>query len=626
MKGNPPNELLQAELATSQPCGKDQTLEVAEELRSQFHLWIRMLFSCLVDADFLDTEAYMTPADTKRRAESQISLEEARVMLDRHLFDLGRSAAQTDINQARQQILNQCRQSAVLDPGLFSLTVPTGGGKTLAGMAFALEHAIAHGKRRIVVAIPYTSIIEQTAAVYRGVFGDEAVIEHHCNLDPDHETRASRLASENWDAPIIVTTNVQLFESLFASRSSACRKLHNLVNSVIIIDEAQIQPVGFLQPVIEVMRGMVELFGATIVLSTATQPALAGSLGSGQATFRGFADGVVREIITDPPGLARRLRRVKISMHQNSEEAVPWEELAIEVGKHEQVLCIVNTRKDCRDFHALLPEGAVHLSALMCPEHRSETIARIKADLASGRAIRVVSTQLVEAGVDIDFPIVYRALAGLDSIAQAAGRCNREGRLGEGNLGKVIVFMPPKTAPSGMLRKGQDAGREMIRLFPEEVARLAPETFERYFKLLYGRVNSFDEKGIMRLLAGPDIEEAKVQFRTAASRFSLIDDGGQQAIIVDFASQRSKADEGLSAAALVAKVEAFGPDRATMRRLQRYTVNVPRNVFRLLQADGSIRVLQRLDGLYVQALPGLYDGNSGLRLDGPILSPMDFIA
>jgi CRISPR-associated endonuclease/helicase Cas3 len=627
MAGDPPAEILQTQLAMTPPGGRAPSADGDDELGKQLHLWIRMLFSCLVDADFLDTEAYMNPADSRRRNGSGISLNEAKAKLDAHLRGLALSAPDTSVNIARQKILSECRAKAGSEPGLFSLTVPTGGGKTLAGMAFALEHALAHGKKRVVVAIPYTSIIEQTAETYRTVFGDDSVIEHHSNLDPNRETPSSKLASENWDAPIIVATNVQLFESLFSSRTSACRKLHNLVDSVIILDEAQIQPVGLLEPIVCAMRGLVEYFGASIVLSTATQPALAGKIESGTARLSGFAVGSVREIISNPAGFSKSLRRVEIVRRKRGEEAPSWADIAAEVESEERVLCIVNTRKDCRELHGLLPEGTIHLSALMCPEHRSEIVANIKSKLSEGGQIRVVSTQLVEAGVDIDFPVVYRALAGLDSIAQAAGRCNREGLLNnEGRLGKVIVFDTPKPAPPGALRKGQDTGEEMLRLWPEEVARLDPEAFKKYFKLFYGRANSFDEKGIMRLLAGPDVQEAKIQFRSAATKFSMIEDGGQRAVVCSYYSARSIANPSLSADSLAAKIEAFGPDRATMRRLQRYTVNVPSRVFNTLLEMGAVRGVKNVDGLYIQSRPGLYDPVFGLRLEGPKFDPLDFIA
>lgn len=627
LKAGPPEEILDAALAESPLGGKLPTAEGDRLLTNNLHLWIRMLFSCLVDADFLDTEGYMTPANAGQRKKERLELSEAKRRLDASLAELARKAPDTTVNRVRQEILAECRSAAKLAPGVFSLTVPTGGGKTLAGMSFALEHALAYSKRRIVVAIPYTSIIEQSAEVYRSAFGPDAVIEHHSNLDPDRETTASRLATENWDAPIIVTTNVQLFESLFASRSSACRKLHNLADSVIILDEAQVFPVGFLEPAVEAMKGLVEFFGVTIVLSTATQPALSGTIESGQARLNGFAENSVREIISDPASLARRLKRVEIVRHAKGDAPVSWEEIADEMKKEEQVLCIVSSRRDCRELHALLPDGSIHLSALMCPEHRSEVIARIKDDLKNGRPIRVVSTQLVEAGVDLDFPVVYRALAGLDSIAQAAGRCNREGRLAEkGRLGKVVVFTPPRDAPPGILRKGQDAGREMFRLHPDDSVSLNPEAFTEYFRLFYGRVNSFDEKGIMGLLAGPDICETKIQFRTAASKFSLIEDGGQRSIIVWFNGERSKSDNSLSSQALAAKIEDFGPDRATLRRLQRYSVNVPLRVFEALRDSGAIRAIKGMDGLFIQSLPGLYDEVFGLRLEGPVLSPQDFMA
>jgi len=627
LEGDPPVDILQATLAESPPGGKVPSVESDGELGKQLHLWIRMLFSCLVDADFLDTEEYMNPSDARRRKNTGIGLSEAKVKLDAHLAKLSRESPDSVVNRARRDILAECRAKAALEPGLFSLTVPTGGGKTLAGMAFAIEHALTHDKKRIVVAIPYTSIIEQTAETYRKVFGEDAVVEHHSNLDPARETQRSKLASENWDAPIIVTTNVQLFESLFASRTSACRKLHNLINSVIILDEAQIQPVGLLEPIVCAMRGLVGYFGASIVLSTATQPALAEKIESGTARLSGFTEGSVREIIGDPVGLSRSLRRVEIHRREQGGGPPSWTEIASEIEAHERVLCIVNTRRDCRELHALLPEGTIHLSALMCPEHRSEVVARIKSKLAAGGPIRVVSTQLVEAGVDIDFPVVYRALAGLDSIAQAAGRCNREGRLNEeGRLGEVIVFDAPKPAPSGSLRKGQDAGAEMLRLWSEEVARLDPAVYSRYFKLFYGKANSFDEKGIIALLAGPDVQDAKIQFRSAASRFSMIEDGGQRAIICRYKGARATADPSKSADSLATKIESFGPDRATIRMLQRYAVNVPVRVFNALLEMGAVREMKNMDGLYVQSRPGLYDPVFGLKLEGPEFDPLDFIA
>ncbi len=627
-EGKPPRDFLEADLPSSTPGRLELSEGNADFMAEQIHLWVRMLYSCLVDADFLDTETYMDGAKASARVASgsSLALEALKGRFDSYMVEKMRQAPASPVNQIRASILDQCRAHGAWKPGVFSLTVPTGGGKTLSGMAFALDHALKHGKRRIIVVIPYTSIIEQTAKQYREVFGDDAVIEHHSNLDPDKETPHSRLASENWDAPIIVTTNVQFFESLFAARSSACRKLHNLVDSVVIFDEAQMLPPDYLKPVVSALKGLSTLFGASLVLCTATQPALTGRIGSGQAILDGFSEGMVREIVDEPAALSAALRRVELIRHPKGEEPVSWEEIAGELSALDRVLCIVNTRKDCRSLYELLPEGSMHLSALMCPEHRSEVVAAIKDRLAGNDALRVVSTQLVEAGVDIDFPVVYRALAGLDSIAQAAGRCNREGRLNEaGGLGRVVVFRPPKDAPSGLLRKGQDAGSEMLRCYPEEAARLEPELYAKYFKLFYGKVNSFDEKGIMGLLAGPDACELKIQFRTAASKFSLIEDGGQRSVIVDFEPRREAGVGRKSSMELVEELEKRDPDRALMRRLQRFSVNIPIRAFAALEGMGSIRQVRGMEGLYVQESSHLYDQVFGLKLEGTELGVYDLI-
>ena len=270
------------------------------------HLWVRMLFSCLVDADFLDTERFMSPENFALR-ENSLSLKELKARFDSFMDKMSKNAPSTEINKIRAEILSNCRQGAMKEPGLFSLTVPTGGGKTLASMGFALDHAIKYGKSRIIVAIPYTSIIEQTADVYKNVFknGDEdlsnVVLEHHSNLDPDKETTKSKLAVENWDAPIVVTTNVQLLESLFAAKTSRCRKIHNIANSVIILDEAQMLPPEYLKPILGTLESLTTDFGCSVVLCTATQPTLQGHIGSapaphGEGGFEGLPPNNVREL------------------------------------------------------------------------------------------------------------------------------------------------------------------------------------------------------------------------------------------------------------------------------------------------------------------------------------------
>ena len=420
----------------------------------QIHLWIRMLFSSLVDADFLDTENFMSPEKGKERG-AYPPISELKEKLDTHL---SKFKPDSKVNEIRKQILDECQQKAALPSGFFTLTVPTGGGKTLSSMAFALKHAIQNNKKRVIMAIPYTSIIEQTAETYRNVFGENSVLEHHSNLDPDKETQQSKLAAENWDAPIIVTTNVQLFESLFAAKTSSCRKLHNLTNSVIILDEAQMLPTEYLNPILSTIKGLVEMFGVTVVLCSATQPALCGEIGSGIAKFKGIENAT--EIISSPKLLEENLKRTELNVL--TEKLNNYNELAESLQAHEQVLCIVNTRKDCREIHALMPQGTIHLSAFMCPQERSRIISEVKTKLKNKENVKVISTQLIEAGVDIDFPVVYRALAGFDSITQAAGRCNREGKLGK--FGNVNVFIPPKQAPVGMMRKGEDASKELIAM------------------------------------------------------------------------------------------------------------------------------------------------------------------
>lgn len=624
MAGFPPKEILASEMPRSLFRGKNH---------EHLHLWIRMLFSCLVDADFLDTEKYMNENKSQSRNDAKPSLESLKTKFDEFMAKKT-LLPQNPVNQLRREILAQSRAHASWDPGLFSLTVPTGGGKTLSGMAFALEHSLCHGKRRIIVALPYTSIIEQTAKQYRDIFGDAAVLEHHCNLDPERESTRSKLASENWDSPIIVTTNVQLFESLFASRTSACRKLHNIADSVIILDEAQMLPPTYLELIVSSIKGLCQLFECSVVLSTATQPVLSERLQSGKAVLHGFEPGSVRELMNDPGELSRRLRRVEIQHHTGYSERVTWEEIAQELKAEEQVLCIVNTRKDCRELYDLMPAGTIHLSALMCPEHRSEVITRIKGRLENRESIRVISTQLVEAGVDFDFPVVYRALAGFDSIAQAAGRCNREGRLNEdGRLGRTIVFKPPQAAPPGMLRKGQDAGEEILRVYPDLAARLDPEVFTHYFKCFYGKVNSFDEKRIGGLLAGPDAEELKIQFRTAASRFSLIENTGQVPVIVWHTVKQRDGKPGFSGRKLLEELERTGPYRDLMRRIQRFTVSVPERVARILEEERFLRPVKGQDGLFTQTAIttrgteiNIYDSVFGLRLEGPKLDAEDFIA
>ncbi|MBV6446442.1 CRISPR-associated helicase Cas3' [Nitrosomonas sp.] len=566
--------------------------------RNGFALWLRMLFSCLVDADFLDTEEFMDKGKAETR-KNEITLAGMLPIFDCYMNEKAIQAKPTPINRIRADVLLQCRKQAALPPGIFSLTVPTGGGKTLSSLAFALEHARhhqKHGIRRIIYAIPYTSIIEQTVDIFRDVFKEypDAIIEHHSNLETDKETAKSRLAAENWDAPLIVTTNVQLFESLFASKTSRCRKLHNLVGSIVVLDEAQLLPPEFLQPILDVLNLLAAHYRVTFVLSTATQPALNTVKDSfGRTIRRGLNN--VREIIADVDALYALLDRVEVKPPDDLNQPTNWDVLAKEICKHDSVLAIVNTRNDCRELWQKMPKGTIHLSALMCGKHRSRIIRYIKWRLKKNKPLRVISTQLVEAGVDMDFPVVYRALAGLDSIAQAAGRCNREGKL---KKGKVIVFVPPKPAPKGLLRFGEDATKDVWHDRPQNP--LARQHFVRYFDQFLSKPN-LDEHGIGDLLKmGSGLE---VQFRSAAEKFRLIDDSETQAVFVAY-NREGKA--------LLTMLRSKGPERWLMRKLQRHSVTLYRHDLNRLLADGDIEEFQ--PGMYAQVGDTLYHPQIGLLL------------
>jgi CRISPR-associated endonuclease/helicase Cas3 len=620
---------------------------MVEEIPGRFALWVRMLFSALVDADFLDTEAFMNPDATQARQVDVLAMTALLAAFDGYMArkaEAVQASGQADspVNQRRAEVLAACRAKAAGAPGTYTLTVPTGGGKTLASLAFALTHAAQHAKRRVVMVIPYTSIIEQTAEVYREVFaplGEGVVIEHHSNAESDEraETSRSRLACENWDAPVIVTTSVQLFESLFARKTSRCRKLHNLANSVLVLDEAQLLPVEYLQPVVDVLRLLVKDHGVTVVLCTATQPTLTSQPLFGGKGLRGYGPGEVTAIIDDEAGLYAALQRVRVHLPADLKTPQPWAVTTEALVRHEAVLAIVSRRADARELYEglkrELPTGARglwHLSALMCPQHRSEVIADIKAALVVRREalargdeaepVRVVSTQLVEAGVDLDFPVVFRALAGLDSVAQAAGRCNREGRLA---MGEVHVFVPPKAPPPGlMLQAVQTCTLVWDRC---EGDPLALEHIAGYFKRLYADAD-LDRKGIceaLRLQIDRQDQALAVRFRDASDNFKLIDNEDAATVIVRYHSARCREDVNV----LLRMLERDGPARWLMRKLQRYGVTVYQHDLKKLIKGGDVRELPQVPGLYVQVDSDVfYDLVMGARVGGAPGDPAAFYA
>lgn len=562
----------------------------------QLSFFVRMLYSCLVDADFLDTEAFMNPEKPAwRKGYPELSTLHAK--LSDHLEILKEKATDTPINRQRDEILQQCLDAASLRQGLFSLTVPTGGGKTLSSLAFALKHALAHGLERIIYVIPYTSIIEQNAAVFREVLGEEAVLEHHSNFDAteEREDRRSRMAAENWDAPLVVTTNVQFFESLFHNRSSKCRKLHNIARSVVILDEAQMLPAPLLLPCIEALREISSIYGTSLVLCTATQPAIAKT-----PLFQWGLDDV-HEIVSDPQQLYTAFKRVEtVWLGELSDDRI-----AEELGRHEQVLCVVNTRKHARILYEKMAEeeGRYHLSGLMCPAHRTERFKKIRQMLEDGLPCRLISTQLIEAGVDIDFPAVFRSAAGIDSIAQAAGRCNREGKMAQ--PGRVHVFMPEDGLPPGDFRQHAQTAAAIMR---HHADMLSLPAIRAYFEALYWQkgIEGLDRERILELLQ-EDLRKGNFPFREIAERFRLIHSPMQPLII-----PWDQLAEGL--VQQLRYVEHPGP---LIRKLQRYTIQIPPPVLTSLVAAGSVERTDQQGQFPVLINMDLYREDLGLCPEDP---------
>ncbi|HEY0199389.1 MAG TPA: CRISPR-associated endonuclease Cas3'' [Rhodanobacter sp.] len=581
-----------------------------ERLVFQQSMLGRMLFSCLVDADFLDTENFYRGVGglASQRSDARPTLEQLRERLDQRLGNFSREG---EVNVLRGEILAHVRLQAAQDPGLFSLTVPTGGGKTLASLAFALDHAIRHGLRRVIFVIPFTSIVEQNAAVFRDAFGDlgdVAVLEHHSAFvdNPDQKPEAKeklRLAMENWDAPIVVTTAVQFFESLFADRPSRCRKLHSIAGSVVILDEAQTMPLKLLRPSVTALDELALNYRTSIVLCTATQPALNAD--------DGFREGLrgVRELAPEPQRLYQQLKRVVVRhIGLQSDDA-----LSKHLRQRDQVLCIVNNR---RHAHALFKSiadqpGARHLTTLMCAKHRSQVLAQIRLQLRRGEPCRLVSTSLIEAGVDVDFPYVLRAEAGLDSIAQAAGRCNREGRRAASES-EVLIFAVDNDdwAPPPELKQFAQVFREVHRQHEQDPLSLA--AIGDYFKSLYWQKGALelDALNLLGLLRASRLDS--LPFETLAAQYRLIENT-QMPVIVSY---------DIAARSALADLE-FAEGKGTSgiaRRLQSYLVQLPRQGYLALLKAGAIQAVRpdRYGDQFMRLVnPDLYDERFGLHWDDP---------
>lgn len=593
MKSNIPSDIdmtpLLVPLVPPQPANKF--------LPYEFHHVVRMLFSCLVDADFLDTERFMKPEEAKLRAEKK-SLEELKPLLDNYLSTLKEKAKDTKVNCIRNKVQQACFSAAESEPGFYSLTVPTGGGKTLSSLVWAINHALKYKKERIIIAIPYTSIIVQTAQTLRNIFGVENVLEHHSNVsfdelkkrdEYDADTSGSdlalqmKLATENWDYPIVVTTNVQLFESMYSNKPSHCRKLHNLCNSVLILDEVQTLPTDFLQPIVNGLKSYQRQFGLSVLFTTASQPVLDGRHQglNPKVKFEGIEK--ISEIIPTDFALHNELRRVNLHFDEYKSN---YEEIAERLSKYDKVLCVVNTRKDAVEIFNRLPkeEGALtlHLSRLMCPRHISNTIELLKQSLQAGspKVIRVVSTQLIEAGVDLDFPVVFRQEAGLDSVLQAAGRCNREGKL---DLSDTYVFKLDKPLPPGFLNNSNNARLNMMDKVED---KFSSDAMTEYFLSLYKNSNTFDKVNISTLVEKPDMQHPdslSLQFETASDNFHLIDDDSI-GIVVNYENSME----------LIEQLKITGPYYSLMKKLGQYTVSLRKRDF------------EKLEGVYEEAVEGVY--------------------
>jgi len=580
-----------------------------------YAFFTRMLYSCLVDADYLDTEAFYLKLENKAAERGGYpDLNVLQHNFNQFINDFRRRIAQAPeqteaekrnaaLNRLRSEILDHAVEQAAQPQGLFTLTVPTGGGKTFTSMAFALEHAKQHGMRRVIYVIPFTSIIEQNAAEFRKAFGElgeQAVLEHHSTFDDgklqNEATKDKlRLASENWDAPIVVTTAVQFFESLFADRSSRCRKLHNIAGSVIILDEAQMLPLNLLLPIMQAIKELAQNYRCSVVMCTATQPAVQAENGF----YRGFEN--VLEIAPKPTALFDKLRRTTVQHIGTQTDA----DLLAKLAEHPQMLVIVNNRRHARSLYdqAKHLDGTFHLTTLMCAKHRSQKLDEIRGRLKNGEPCRVIATSLIEAGVDVDFPLVMRAEAGLDSVAQAAGRCNREGKRSSENS-FVWIFAPEEQwkAPHELATQAA-----VMRLTADEFSDdlLSTQAVAAYFAELYQLKGSeLDNKKILKMHNDTG-QSLDFPFQTIADKFCMIE-SHMQPLIIPF---------DVDAENLISSLHHADHIGGLLRKLQPYIVQIPEKALAALYKAGRIEPINEKNfGKQFYTLIGLdlYDEVAGL--------------
>lgn len=535
----------------------------------------RMLFSCLVDADFLDTEAFMNNQPVRKNEFS--SLKEISAMFWSRLEEDGYFRPKNTLNEKRCEILHTCMRKGEGKQGLYSLTVPTGGGKTISSMAFAMKQAMKWHKERIIYVIPYLSIIEQTADVFRAFLGNRAVLESHSQVDYDSlveegSEEASRvaermkLAAENWDAPVVITTNEQFFESLYANKTSRCRKLHNIANSVVILDEAQMMPVDFLKPCLHAIEQLVHYYGCTVVLCSATQPELGRYLQNSPI-----------EIMENVGELFQFFKRVTFDIDGETDYA----EIAKKLDECEQVLCIASTKKEAEKIFELLDGEAMYLSTNLCPAHRRKIIREMKTRLRDGKPCRVVSTSIISVGVDIDFPVVYLQYTGLDSLIQGAGRCNREGRQSL-QKSRAHIFWTKESKKSLFMRKEKQV-TDMVRKKYNTKEMTEPSAIRTYFENWYqSNEGNLDYREIEKLAQS-------LSFAEIGKRFHLINDS-TKSIFVPFDEKARNIKEQLMMG---------NRSRQLMRAAGAYMINV-----RYSKAQGQSDFMKLLTQGQIEMFPG----------------------
>jgi CRISPR-associated endonuclease/helicase Cas3 len=577
-------------------------LKKPKTTKLQNELLVRMIYSALIDADRLDTEQHFTCEKSIIRKNIK-NIEELALKLRNNQNQLLESKKYDSslVSTIRREVYEACVKKSKDSPGFFRLTVPTGGGKTRSGLSFALEHAVENKLQRVIFALPYTSIIDQTAMVFRDIFGEGVFLEHHSqviideNEDIVNKKNLLTLAEENWDMPLIVTTTVQLFESLFSNNPSKCRKIHRLARSVIILDEIQALPMELLIPTFQVLKDLVDNYGSSVVFCTATQPALEGG------KFTEFVGRKIEEIV---PNYIEHFKKLKRVDYLQPQKVFTMDELKKEIENEKQVLIIFNTKEKAIELINSFNKGeCLHLSTLLCGAHRRKVLQKVRNSLTKncGNVVRLISTQVVEAGVDLDFPVVYREIGPLERIVQAAGRCNREWRDPEVK-GKVVIFeLEDSKQPRGSYAVGTEQAKVILKKYDDPDILSIPQIYDEYFKRIYNELGrNLDKENIQEL-------REKLNYPETALRYKLIN-SNTVPVIVKYGEYEKALNEWRN-----------NPKRETWRKLQPFIINIYKHEARKLYYDGLVKEI--VEGLFIWE--GLYDEIKGIG--DFTFDPCDFI-